>query len=136
MIATAQQSRIHAIIPLQRSEVWTPGGNSPAILLSPLVVNQPFRNMYFLRGSPILFGITRSGNVYSMYASVAGTEFFVGSATLTGVDIKPTEIRFGNEMMDNAEGMEWFGGKVDEATALTQSQVLASLRSLDFFPQL
>ncbi len=82
----------------------------------------------YLRGSPVLFALSRSGEFYKFYASVGGTTVFAAE-TWDAPAVAPASICFGDKNKQNVEPMNWYGGSIDIG-ALTDSQVNTSLREL------
>ncbi|HEX2838242.1 MAG TPA: hypothetical protein VHN77_08975 [Phycisphaerales bacterium] len=82
----------------------------------------------YLRGSPVLFALSRSGEFYKFYASVGGTTVFTAE-TWDAPAVAPTSICIGDKSKHNVEPMNWYGGSIDIG-ALTDSQVQTSLREL------
>ncbi|HEX2838942.1 MAG TPA: hypothetical protein VHN77_12540 [Phycisphaerales bacterium] len=91
-----------------------------------------FDKFFFLRGSPILLAVTKSGSNYTFFASVGGTEVSVRAETLSGVSVSPSKVKFGNSAGVHPESMYWYGGKVDVNTAESSTSVSESLHTLSF----
>ncbi len=90
---------------------------------------------YFLRGSPIIIAIKRASGGLFAFVSVGGTQT-VGPIALTGITANsPSEIKFGDHNKENVQPMLWYGGRIDESTALSDSSILASFQSLSMFYQ-
>lgn len=99
---------------------------------SPFAVGALRDEFFFLRGSPILLAVTKSGSNYTFFASVGGTEVAVRAETLSGVSVSPSKVKFGNAAGVHPESMYWYGGNVDTSSAESCSNVSLSLHTLSF----
>lgn len=97
-----------------------------------------FQSFQALRGSPILFAVScaKSGSQgkYRLSASVGGTEVFSTYAISLPL-VRPTQIRFGDANNQSVEAMLWYGGRIHNDVARTESQMATALANLDMLFQ-
>lgn len=84
----------------------------------------------FLRGSPVLLSLSQHGDKLSVNASVGGS--MIATCDLPNVGVRPTRVLFGNHKNARPGAMYWYGGRIDAASGMTNTDASASLASLQF----
>jgi hypothetical protein len=89
----------------------------------------------FLRGSPMLFAVSRSSASpanYRLALSVGGMHVatYASSTDLEAPAVSPTQVRYSNATQSQVAAMYWYGGSVDESVASTYASLTTMLEEL------
>ncbi len=60
------------------------------------------------------------------------------SSTVTGIsraNVRPSQVRFGDRDMQNVAPMYWYGGRINESTALDEATLISNQHTLDMIFQ-
>ncbi len=84
----------------------------------------------FLRGSQVLVTLRhKSGGQWSIFASVGGSTV-AKAVELSGPEVLPEVLRFGDNANTHVEPMLWYGGRIWEGEGRTDEQITDSMRTL------
>lgn len=91
--------------------------------------------LFFLRNSPVLIGVSQDGTTARVVISVGGSEVASATATLSAA-WKPDRVVFGqwdsaNNKATNVCPMLWYGGTMSETSARSIASMTGDLKSLE-----
>ncbi|MCC6428899.1 MAG: hypothetical protein IT435_19020 [Phycisphaerales bacterium] len=103
---------------LYRHDPTVSGTNSTIRFIKPdgsVLIELSHAAFCFLRDTQILIGFAKDGSTYRAYASVGGTVVVTGTASVGSFDVRPGEIRIGDQNGANGDPVELLAFYIDDA---------------------